>query len=157
MQGITERLKNVNYTYIGIAIVIILIISVLYLFLTRKQSNSDGQTNALSNMDKKSESFASEHQSQNKKGQIVLYYAMWCGHSRSFLPEWEKFEAYAKEKLPEISVIKVKCEDGKEEMCTAKGVNGFPTVICYSVAGEKVFNKERSMQKLVEFANENFQ
>jgi len=156
MPGVTELLKMINYTYIGLAVVFILIICALYFSLARNQSNSSVQTNAPLDQVKKNESFASEQKSKDKKGEIVLYYAMWCGYSRSFLPEWEKFEVYAKENLPQIKVTRMKCEDENTETCTQRGIKGFPMIVFYPVGKpEKIFDKDRFMQKLVEFVNEN--
>ena len=84
--------------------------------------------------------------------EIILYYAMWCGHSRSFLPEWEKFEEYAKTNLPNIRVSKVRCEDGNETTCSQKGINGYPTVMLYLKSGEeKLYEGDRTLNGLIKF------
>jgi thiol-disulfide isomerase/thioredoxin len=85
-------------------------------------------------------------------GEITLYYAMWCGYSRQFLPEWEKFEAFAKQNFPNLRVSRVRCEDGHEATCSQKGVQGYPTVILYlKDNSEKTFDGERNSEKLIEF------
>lgn len=149
MQSIKDFSSRINYTYVIIGLVLILSIYVLYSILSKNSSNYTIQTNALT------ERFEDNKNSEDK-GEIVLYYAMWCGFSRSFLPEWEKFEIYAKENLPGIKVIRMQCEDGLEKACQLKGVEQFPMVIYYPVGKNQVmFEKERTMDKLIEFVNEN--
>ncbi|ARF09382.1 thioredoxin [Indivirus ILV1] len=156
MQAWSELLKRINYTYLAVSIIIILIGLLLYYFWSKNSSSLVTQINAPVVGEKKKEPFTSDKDSQNGKGEIVLYYAMWCGFSRSFLPEWEKFELYAKDNLPNIKVTRMKCEDGNENTCSQKGIRGFPSVVLYRDGKPEVaFDKERTMQKLVEFVNEN--
>lgn len=89
------------------------------------------------------------------KDELILYYAMWCGYSKQFLPEWEKFEAYAKRNFPNVLVSRVRCEDGNEATCSQKGVEGYPTVILYKENGEKHFEGERTFDALVKFVQNN--
>jgi hypothetical protein len=71
-----------------------------------------------------------------------------------FLPEWEKFENYAKENLPTLKVTRVLCEGGNEATCFQKGVEGYPTVILYRKDGsEETFMDDRTSDKLVQFIN----
>lgn len=91
----------------------------------------------------------------NKKGEIILYYATWCGYSRNFLPEWEKFEIYAKNNLPNCRVRSIRCESDNEALCFQKGIEGYPTVVLYPTNGTEIkFDKERTSDKLVEFVKE---
>lgn len=89
--------------------------------------------------------------------EIVLYYALWCGYSRAFLPEWEKFEAYAKANMKNIKVTSLRCEDGDEATCKQKGVGGYPTVIIYKNKSTNgvTFEGQRNMESLIKFVNDN--
>jgi thiol-disulfide isomerase/thioredoxin len=89
-------------------------------------------------------------------GEIVLYYATWCGYSKMFLPIWDKFEKYAKENLPKLVVKSIRCEGGEERACFEKGIEGYPTVILYPKnKTELVFESDRSLEQLIEFINTN--
>jgi len=104
------------------------------------------------------EKFTQEENSKNFEpaAEIVLYYAMWCGYSKMFLPEWEKFETYAAANLPNLKVSKIRCEDGNEAVCSQKGVDAFPNVILYIRGGAEIpFSGDRTSVKLVEFVNKN--
>lgn len=86
------------------------------------------------------------------KIEVILYYASWCGYSRSFLPEWEQYEKFAKDNFPNVKVTKIRCEGGDEATCMQKGVQGYPTVIFYLSDGKEVaFNGERTAKELAEF------
>jgi thiol-disulfide isomerase/thioredoxin len=86
---------------------------------------------------------------------IICYYATWCGHSRMFLPVWDNFEKRAKKELPGIKIKKIKCEGSKEQLCTSRGVGGFPTVIMY-VSNKKVtFEQDRTVDSLINFCKQN--
>ena len=90
--------------------------------------------------------------------EIVLYYAMWCGYSKMFLPEWEKFEKYAKDNFSNLKVSSIRCEGGNESKCGM--VPGFPTVILYknrNKPDEQIikFENDRISQQLINFVNEN--
>lgn len=143
--------QKINYTYLAIGLILLVSIVLLYRIFWRPSSQANLITPANAPVALK-ENF----ENQDFKGEIVFYYAMWCGYSRSFLPEWEKFEIYAKDNLKNVKVTKIKCEDGLEQTCGQKGVSQFPMVILYQNGKEQViFDKERTMQKLVEFVNEN--
>lgn len=166
-----EQLKNFNYMYVVYAVIglsVIFLLYTLYVSFSKSKCLTCVGPNALPENIKKAEGFSSDEEIKAKqeskmiedeakiKGEIILFYAMWCGHSRSFLPEWEKFEKFAKDNLPYVRVTKIRCEDGNEATCSQKGVQGFPMVILYPKSGaEKTFEKDRTMEKLVEFVNEN--
>jgi hypothetical protein len=155
-----ELLSNIKWYHITIVCLICILV---FLIFTR---NNCG-TNVCKNAPIKSEGFSSQQQEQESKqetnqikdtatAEIILYYAMWCGHSRSFLPEWEKFEAYAKNNFPNLRVSRVRCEDGNEATCMQKGVEGYPTVILYPMGGsEKMFDGTRSSDSLIKFIQQN--
>jgi hypothetical protein len=137
-------------------IVIVCLVGILLFFIFTRNSCPK---NALVN----NENFAPKNnqdnnikEEQNVNNELVLYYAMWCGYSRAFLPEWEKFEGYAKSNLPNLKVSGVRCEDGNEATCSQKGVEGYPTVILYLKNGKEItFSGERNMDALIKFVKEN--
>ena len=97
----------------------------------------------------------SDNSSQNNKGEIILYYASWCGYSRMFLPEWEKFEKYVKGNLP-LRIRKIRCESENEVLCLEKDIPGYPTVILYPKnETEIVFDGERTFEGLKSFVQKN--
>ena len=84
---------------------------------------------------------------------IVLYYANWCGHSRAFIPEWEKFEKYCQQNINDINVIKMLCEGDNAKNC--KGIRGYPTVILINNGKAVTYKGDRTMESLIEFVNAN--
>lgn len=90
-----------------------------------------------------------------KKGEIVLYYTSWCGHSNMFMPEWTKFENIARVQFPQLLVRKIQCEDGNEAICMQKGIEGYPTVVFHINDVDIPFTGNRSADGLIEFVKKN--
>lgn len=88
------------------------------------------------------------------RGELVLYYATWCGYSKQFLPIWKEFvETHAKE-IDGLVTRSVICEGGEERACFEKGVEGYPTVILYPKNNtEVVFNGDRTVSELEQFVH----
>merc|ERR1719367_1256669 len=87
---------------------------------------------------------------------FVKFFAPWCGHCKRLAPTWDelagKFAAAA-----DVTVAKVDCtsDDNKnKELCSAQGVNGFPTLHLYK-DGKKVeeFSGKRTIEALEAFVN----
>ena len=92
----------------------------------------------------------------NTVGEVIMYYATWCGYSKMFLPIWEKFEEHAAKYMPRLVVRKLRCEGGDERTCFEKGVEGYPTVILYPKNDtEVVFKNDRTLEELIKFVDEN--
>jgi thiol-disulfide isomerase/thioredoxin len=89
------------------------------------------------------------------KNELVLYYAMWCGNCKNFIPTWSKFEAWAKDNLKNVRINSVRCEDGNEAVCSQKGIKGYPTVMLYLKDGsEYMFEGPRTVEGLTKFVND---
>ncbi len=152
-------LQKVNRYHI---IIVVLAILILVLLVSKyrsipssigsvetKQEQQQEQHNVLPNMP--------EHFTKKSlpAAELTLFYATWCGYSRQFLPEWEKFEGYAKANFPTLKVTSVRCENGNEAQCSQKGVEGYPTVIFYKGDAEVTFTKGRTSDNLIQFVKEN--
>lgn len=66
---------------------------------------------------------------------ITLYYAEWCGHCKTFKPEWFKFKAAYDKNKQKIKdkykiglVIREYDADVQGEKISEAGVEGFPTI-----------------------------
>lgn len=142
------------YFILGVIILAIVIFCVL-------RMSSCARCN--SNTQRRSENFESQDQlptaipsSSGIQSDITLYYATWCGFCKQMLPEWEKFEDYARKNFTHLRVDKVRCEDGNEAVCRQKGVQGYPTIILTNTNGtQKLFDGERSLNGLINFCNNN--
>lgn len=90
----------------------------------------------------------------NNNNKLILYYAMWCGYSRQFLPIWEQIKS-AVEQTPDLHTdcVQYDCE-AQQQNC--QGINGFPTLTFIKNNGTKiVYNGERSVQAILSFINTN--
>ena len=64
-----------------------------------------------------------EYKNYNGK-MMVLFYAPWCPHCKSIMPEWQKFKDLND---TNIRVIKINCDD-YPDYAKQFGVKGFPTI-----------------------------
>ena len=132
-----------------IAIIVLLVINIiisLYCVKCHKSSKKESFSGTV----------VQETQVPKFGDEIVLYYASWCGYSRIFLPEWQKFEQWAAANAKQLKVTSIRCESGNEEQCTQKNIRGYPTVVFYPKEGtEAVYNGERTAEKLTDFVKLN--
>lgn len=89
----------------------------------------------LQNFDKASPRF--------KKGaqKVLFIKADWCGHCRTYLPEFEKFSI----KYPNVQFLVLETEDNKRLVSRWKNIahpvfhiEGFPTVVLYDNEGAPI-------------------
>lgn len=158
--NIDNFMSNIKWSYV-IIIVLAIIIVVMYVNKTmcskNKYENEEGYEPVSINNKKNDDQIIEEVKRQDPSiGEIVLYYATWCGYSRLILPEWDKFEKYVKENIPNLRIRKLKCEGGDERTCVEKGIKGYPTIILYpNNDTEIMFDKERTTDELIKFVKEN--
>lgn len=89
---------------------------------------------------------------------ITLYYAPWCGYSRDFLPEWDKFEKYVNNNNNinnRIRATKVDCSSDNSNNSNNKCrlVDGYPTVLCTEGGKDTPYEGERTFDGLKELLN----
>jgi thiol-disulfide isomerase/thioredoxin len=66
-----------------------------------------------------------------KSGQVlVLYHADWCGHCKTFMPEWRKLVTMLKNK-PDVNCMTAEVESANLGLLPTAGVQGFPTIRFY--------------------------
>lgn len=90
----------------------------------------------------------------NNKNKLVLYYAMWCGHSRQFLPIWEQIKSVIIN-TPDLNTI---CEqyDCEEQKMNCQGVRGFPSIMLIKPDGTKIsYDNARSPEAMLAFVDAN--
>ena len=69
--------------------------------------------------------FSSSNDKKSKsEGNLVLYYAPWCGHCKNFIPTYKKFSDKAKNDYPSLTVEMINCVDNK----CPQDIRGYPTV-----------------------------
>merc|ERR1712058_19419 len=87
---------------------------------------------------------------------FVKFFAPWCGHCKRLAPTWEEL-AKKYEDNAAVTVAHVDCTaDGNanKDLCSAHGVNGFPTLNVYKdgVKAEE-YNGKRDLAELAKFVD----
>mgnify|MGYP001176167430 FL=1 len=83
---------------------------------------------------------------------FVLFYAEWCPHCQRFEPTWDKLENQlngTNMNGQTVHIQKIDCAmDENSEKCAANGVNGYPTIKCFTQNGVKEYDGKRDLESL---------
>ena len=129
-------------TWIIVGVVILALVGIY--FYIQQKGNREGFT---------SDNSLSVHEDNALK--CALFYAPWCGHCKTFKPEWEQ----AKQELNNTEVNGVKVEmvdvncDEEGELAKAYNVQGFPTVKCITKGNVIEYDGDRTASAVKEFVN----
>ena len=92
----------------------------------------------------------------NKNG-LVLFYADWCGHCKSFMPQWDELSTEIDGKGGDIKIMKVNCGEPTKNS-VHKGlmekfdIKGYPTIKKIDSSGTVTeYEGERSKSKILEY------
>ncbi|KNE95677.1 hypothetical protein PSTG_11043 [Puccinia striiformis f. sp. tritici PST-78] len=96
-----------------------------------------------------------KHLAGSSKGTMVAFYAPWCGHCRSLVPEYQKAASNVKDL---VTFVAVDCDaaENKAACSTDYQVKGFPTLAYFP--GTPVptpYQGERKAKPVVDFALQN--
>ena len=102
-------------------------------------------------------SVPTDSDSDDKPIQILNFNTSWCGWSKKFQPEWDKFMAIVKSdpKLNSIvDVQDVKCDnDDNKQLCIENKVQGYPTVIIKANGTSSDYEGPRNVDGLLAAIN----
>jgi thiol-disulfide isomerase/thioredoxin len=107
------------------------------------------------NMNNNNNNMGNNRGGNNQPNEMTLYYASWCGHCKTFLPQWNSFQQQAKNRFPNLKVSTVQCDGSGEAACNQKGIKGFPTIVLFSNGQEKLFDGDRSVNGLNQYVSQN--
>lgn len=95
-----------------------------------------------------------ENSKTPKVAKILNFNTSWCGWSKKFQPEWDKFSDYVNNtNLPlNIKAVDVKCDvDSNKGLCEKYEIPGFPSVVIVMSDGSHFnYEGERECTKLCE-------
>ena len=101
----------------------------------------------------KSENKENFSEAKNKsKIKVFNFNTSWCGWSRRFQPEWDKFSEKVKTdpNLSHVDALDVKCDDNNNElMCEKYEVPGYPFVVVEIDGKRTQYNGERTASALI--------
>ena len=86
---------------------------------------------------------------QDEVGWLVIFYAPWCGHCKSALPEWNDAAATMR-KEKKIRFGRINCDEHKGE-CGNHGIRGYPTIKWFANGKDEDYNMGRDKNSFVNF------
>lgn len=124
-----NKLKQVPYlnklfTPYGLMILGIVLILLYFVSMKKKEGFADKQTTPTSVKDYK----------------FVMYYANWCPHCKTAIPEWNGMGATQTIGGQKVQIEKYDCAVEGKEICKAKNIEGYPTFHLYG-PGEKLISE----------------
>ena len=95
-------------------------------------------------------------QSGSGRNEFVLYYAEWCPHCKTTVPEFDKMGAGGTATVNGKSVHFVKYEaDANPEVMKAKNIQGFPTLRFETAEGKTIeYKGSRDAEGFLKFLEE---
>ena len=81
---------------------------------------------------KKREGFENKPASTSGMHKFVMYYANWCPHCKTALPEWNALGATQTIGGQKVQIEKYDCAAEGKDVCKGKNIEGYPTFHLYS-------------------------
>ncbi len=145
-----------NQKYFGLPLWVWLVVAGIVLYSYNQSiSQSESATKPKAETQVKAEKKEKFADVANSKIKIFNFNTEWCGWSRRFQPEWNKFaETVASDPKfnSRVEAIDVKCDNPeKESMCEAYNVPGYPYVVA-EIDGQRIpYDGERTASALLTF------
>ena len=154
--NLSMRMKNRCF----IIIILIIVLIILMMFHNLIKSNIDDKDDCNCSISTKindipKESAPSKIETMGNKNILCLYYVDWCGHSRNFLPIWDKIkqEVNSSTLSNDVQCEQFNCEkDGDKDKCSKHMVSAFPTILLHKKNGQIVpYEKARDLNNIISF------
>jgi len=148
MKNLQSYFDNFEPIYF-VAIILVIIFVILYVY--NRVSNSKKSCDCHE-IDVNSPPNRVEH-IDNNKFSLNLYYASWCGHSKNFMPDWEK----VKTQLSDVIECREHECDNNVEFCRLGGAKGYPSIVLNKPDGSIISfpnDKPRTPEEIIKFVKE---
>ena len=142
--------KNFNWSLIKKVLIVILLIIIIVAVFTPRSVNTTLTAGVGINAHLGNLSGNLNLETFENNGSAVLFYAPWCGHCKTIMPEWDNL---GKSNTSSVTISKVNCDE-QPDLANKHGVNGFPTIKYLpnginDSAGGVTYEGERNSQALV--------
>lgn len=126
--------------------VLIVIAIIYFIFFYTVESSKDVAVEEI-----KSEKFTDV----NSKIKVFNFNTEWCGYSKRFQPEWDKFQAKVNSDMESVAIaVDIKCDQKENEpLCAQYKIEGFPTVIYEKNGAKHLYDGERTVYSLTSYLN----
>jgi len=92
-----------------------------------------------------------EYVKSNKKGQLMLFYAAWCPHSKTTLNQWYVYkENYSKTGDYSISFNEIDCDENTN-LADKYSIDEYPTIILIVDEIKYIYDAQMNDETLTQF------
>jgi thiol-disulfide isomerase/thioredoxin len=143
-------------------LVSLLLITLVYLIYTYSIPDDTTNTNASNtnapntnapSFNAPSSNAKSSNTKSSNKIKVYNFNTSWCGWSKKFQPEWDKFQQTINNDnnlSSRIDAQDVKC-DNNEDMCKQYNIPGFPTILIINDGKQINYTGDRTSNALLSF------
>jgi len=94
-----------------------------------------------------------EYIKSDKKGQLMLFYAAWCPHSKTTLKQWYAYkENYSKTGEYSISFNEIDCDENTN-LADKYSIDEYPTIILLVDDKKYIYDAQMNDETLTQFIN----
>ena len=97
-----------------------------------------------------------EEEIDGKKA-LVLFYAEWCGHCKTFMPQWDEISKEINKSESGVTLLKIECGDASNnekhaEIMKKYSIGGYPTIFFFDESGNySEYEGDRSKEAITQF------
>jgi thioredoxin-like negative regulator of GroEL len=94
-----------------------------------------------------------EYINNDKKGQLMLFYAAWCPHSKTTLKQWYAYkEKYSGTSDYSVSFTEIDCDENTS-LADKYNINEYPTIILLLDNKKYIYDAQMNDTTLTQFIN----
>jgi len=151
---IFNKKMNITYKHIEILLIVVtLLIGIIVVVLFTRNMESQNKEAFQQAQDQAQDQDQNQDQAQDQDQaltkKLLLFYAPWCGASKSFLPTWERLK---NDESINTETYDVDLEENKQ-ISDNFGIKYLPTLYLVNVENKTQYEGKRTYEDIISFYN----